>query len=74
MSLRSIFKAIIDSVVETEPTSPITIPLQELSQIWLTRNMDASAASSAASQLSFDRLACLRLNLDLNLRHHRHST
>ena len=49
MSLRSIFKAIIDSVVQTEPTSPITIPLQELSQIWLKRNMDASAASSAAS-------------------------
>ena len=52
MSLRSIFKAIIDSVVQTEPTSPITIPLQELSQIWLTRNMDASAASSTAASAS----------------------
>ncbi|MGO9139712.1 MAG: HD domain-containing protein [Syntrophales bacterium] len=49
MSLRSIFKAIIESVVETEPTGPITIPLQELSQIWVKRNVDAQAASSAAS-------------------------
>ena len=50
MSLSSIFKVILDSFVETDPTGPITIPLQELSRIWLPRIEPAVTETAAPIQ------------------------
>ena len=50
MSLRNILKAIIDSVIETEPTSPITIPLENLSRIWLPRIIPIAIVKAASTE------------------------
>ncbi|MEN6317934.1 MAG: HD domain-containing protein [Syntrophaceae bacterium] len=50
MSLSSIFKVIMDSFIKTEATSPITIPLQELSRIWLTRVTPAAIVTTAVTE------------------------